>query len=42
MKRQETQQFARFFIKDVKVKKSKYTVDKVLLDDFALERLVDL
>ena len=34
MKKQETQQFARFFIKDTKSKKSKYAEDKPLVDDF--------
>tara|TARA_Y100001968_G_scaffold315381_1_gene341916 strand:+ start:1077 stop:1199 length:123 start_codon:yes stop_codon:yes gene_type:complete len=34
MKKQETQQFAKFFIKDLKAKKSKCTDDKVLLDEF--------
>ena len=35
MKKQETQQFAKFFIKDLKAKKSKFTDEKVLQDDFS-------
>ena len=34
MKKQETQQFAKFFIKDLKAKKSKHIGDKATLDDF--------
>ena len=33
MKKPETQQFAKFFIKDLKEKKSKYTDKKALIDD---------
>ncbi len=35
MKKQETQQFAKFFIKDLKAKKSKYSDDKAILEDFS-------
>ena len=34
MKKQETQQFAKFFIKDLKEKKSKFTDEKALQDGF--------
>ena len=34
MKKQETQQFAKFFIKDLKPKKSKFNDDKAFIEDF--------
>ena len=34
MKKQETQQFAKFFIKDLKAKKSKFNEDKAFIEDF--------
>ena len=34
MKKQETQQFAKFFIKDLKAKKSKFNEDKPFTGDF--------
>ena len=36
MKKQETQQFAKFFIKDLKVKKTKYAEEKSIKDDFGI------
>ena len=35
MKKQETQQFAKFFIKDLKEKKSKFNEDKAFVEDFS-------
>ncbi len=35
MKKHETQQFAKFFIKDLKTKKSKYSNDKDFNNDFS-------
>ena len=34
MEKQETQQFAKFFIKDLKEKKSRYSDEKNILKDF--------
>ena len=36
MQKKETQQFAKFFIKDLKSKKSKYADDKSIKDDFGI------
>ena len=34
MKKQETQQFAKFFIKDLKAKKSKFIEKQAFVEDF--------